>query len=78
MDFEFIAGPASGAGQAAGMEQVEEPEIAGVLVEQIGDREVHRWELQGPRAIPEAHPLCESPSSGHRPGLMSQSFFTLP
>jgi hypothetical protein len=40
MDLEALAGMASGAAQAVGMEQVDELAVAGVLVEQVGDREV--------------------------------------
>ena len=43
VDLQAVACAATGTGQAAGVEQAEELEVAGVLVEQVGDREVHEW-----------------------------------
>jgi hypothetical protein len=41
VDLQAIGSPAPGAGQAVGVEDADELAIAGVLVHQIGDREVH-------------------------------------
>jgi hypothetical protein len=41
MDLEVIAVAAVGAGQAIGMEQSDEEFVAGRLVHQVADREVH-------------------------------------
>jgi hypothetical protein len=41
VDLQAVVGPAARAGQAVGVEQFDEPLVAGVLVHQVGDREVH-------------------------------------
>jgi hypothetical protein len=42
MDAEAVAGPAAGAGQAGGVEPVQELGVAGVLVQELDQGEVHR------------------------------------
>jgi hypothetical protein len=41
VDLQARAGPAAWTGQALGMEQLDDPLVAGILVHQFGDREVH-------------------------------------
>ena len=41
VDVEALAGATAGAGEAFGMEQIEEPPAAPILVHQVDDREVH-------------------------------------
>jgi len=46
MDVQPVPGGATGAGQAAGMEQVQELVVATILVHQVEDREVHEVNSQ--------------------------------
>jgi hypothetical protein len=41
VDAEAVGGAAAGAGQAAGVEHGEELLVAGVLIHQVGEREIH-------------------------------------
>jgi hypothetical protein len=41
VDTQAVVGVATRATQALGMEQLDDPAVAGVLVHQLGDREVH-------------------------------------
>jgi hypothetical protein len=47
MDVQPVPGGATGADQAAGMEQVQELVVATILVHQVEDREVHQVNSQG-------------------------------
>lgn len=47
MDVQPVPGGATGADQAAGMEQVQELVVATILVHQVEDREVHEVNSQG-------------------------------
>lgn len=49
VDAEALGGAAAGAGQAGGVEHGEELGVAGVLVHQLGEREIHRGSSPGGR-----------------------------
>jgi hypothetical protein len=49
VDTEAVAGAATGAGQTAGVEQVQELGVAGVLVEELDQGEVHRCDPHVPK-----------------------------
>ena len=72
VDPEAVARAAARAGQALGVEQVDELGVAGVLVHQVGDREVHERGLRGrPRPPEPIIPTGASSRGHHRLGLMS-------
>jgi hypothetical protein len=41
VDGQALAGAAAWTGQAVGMEELDDPSVAGVFIHQLGDREVH-------------------------------------
>src|SRR3954465_879450 len=55
MDSQVIAVAAAGAGQAAGMEQPDEEFVAGRLVHQLADREVHGRLIAGAERLISPH-----------------------
>ena len=53
VDPESVAGAAPGAGHPAGMEEVDELSVAGILVEEVGDPQVHGDSLRDRVRSPE-------------------------
>jgi len=47
VDVEAVAGVTTGTGEARGVEQSEELQVAGLLVHQVNDREVHEVSSEG-------------------------------
>jgi hypothetical protein len=80
VDAEMVIGLAARAGQAIGMEQADELVVAGVLVHEVDQGEVHggvsRVGMGFHRMIPQ---ILEQPGEvAHRFRLMSQSLFLVP
>jgi len=76
VDAVAVGGVAAGAVQAAGVEDLEEPLVAGVLIHQGRQGEVHGGiSVRALRLEP--GPLCKScaKNCGHHPGPMSQHLF---
>jgi hypothetical protein len=67
------AAAAAGAGQSVGMEQVQEPLVAGPLVHQVEDREVHGAASVG--LSPGEHSRRWRKRAHHQTGHMSQCGF---
>jgi len=67
MDAEVVGGPAPRAGQAAGVQQGDEAVVAGLLVHQVDQGEVHRRRSRSswpPRNGPPHGPTVKGPSTG--------------
>lgn len=79
MDVQPVPGGATGADQAAGMEQVQELVVATILVHQVEDREVHQVNSQGMIVnTPNGQENRTADGMGranHQIGYMSRSFF---
>src|SRR5271166_5074763 len=70
MDVQPVPGGATGAGQAAGMEQVQELVVATILVHQVEDREVH--EVNSQEIIVDTPDGKESTTAGGLEGLTTK------
>src|SRR5262245_4271655 len=68
VDAEAVGGPAPRAGQAVGVQQLDEPLVAGVLVHQVDQGEVHRRASRSPGATSSTGPppklTVKGPSTG--------------
>jgi hypothetical protein len=74
MDAEMVASTAAGAGQALGVEQVEELGVARAFVEEVDQGEVQGGDSGDPRGnhLDDTTESGERQEAGHQPGLMSQ------